>query len=170
MVEVVTEFGSLQDFRTGGVEVIDDDPKNYVFSNIFDVASRSKPYERVAVGKNFEYVIESVRAEGVSPWYTCAHDEFTVAMDGEVKVEFVKLDDPDAHVSPDSQGAHLLDGEPKGRKMGWVKLRRGHMALLPVGSAYRFSAEKPSCIILQSIDGPVTVHKWAEICQSKSLV
>src|ERR1700677_100413 len=98
MSDVVTEFGSLKDYRTGGIEVIDDDPKNYVFSNIFDVAFRSKPYERVAVAKNFDYVIEAVRAEGVSPWYTCAHDEFTVAMDGEVTVEFVKLDDPDAHV------------------------------------------------------------------------
>jgi hypothetical protein len=169
MPEVVTEFGSLQDYRTGGVEVINDDPKNYVFSNVFDVASRSRPYERVAVAKNFEYVIEAARAEGMSPWYTCAHDEFAVAMDGEIKIEFVKLDDPDAHVDPESQGAHLLDGEPKGRKMGWVKLRRGHMALLPVGSAYRFSAENPSCMILQSIDGPVTAHKWAEICQSKPL-
>jgi hypothetical protein len=170
MPEVVTEFGSLRDYRTGGVEVINDDPKNYVFSNVFDVAAKSRPYERVAVAKNFEYVIEAARAEGVSPWYTCAHDEFTVAMDGEVTVEFVKLDDPDAHADPESQGAHLIDGEPKGRKMGWVKLRRGHMALLPVGSAYRFNATTPSCIILQSIDGPVTAHKWAEICQSKPLV
>jgi hypothetical protein len=170
MSDVVTEFGSLKDYRTGGIEVIDDNPKNYVFSNIFDVAARSKPYERVAVAKNFEYVIEAARAEGVSSWYTCAHDEFTVAMDGEVKVEFVKLDDPDAHVDQESQGAHLIEGTPKGRKMGWVKLRRGHMALLPVGSAYRFTADEPSCIILQSIDGPVTLHRWAEICQSRSLV
>jgi hypothetical protein len=170
MSEPMTVFGSIRDYRTGGIEVIDDNPKNYVFSNIFDVAAKSKPYERVAVAKNFEYVIEAVRAEGVSPWYTCAHDEFTVAMDGEVTLELVKLDDPDAHADPDSQGAHLVEGTPKGRKMGWIKLRRGHMALLPVGAAYRFSAEAPCCLILQSIDGPVTVAKWAEICQSKSLV
>ena len=170
MGELITEFGSIADYRMGGVEVIDDDPKNYVFSNIFDVAARSKPYERVAVAKNFEYVIEAARADGTSAWYTCAHDEFVVAMDGEVTVEFVKLDDPDAHVAPDAQGAHLLAGEPSGRKMGWVKLRRGHMALLPVGSAYRFAAPEACCIILQSIDGPVTLHRWAEICQTKSLV
>ena len=170
MSDVVTEFGSLKDYRMGGVEVIDDDPKNYVFSNIFDVAAHSKPYERVAVAKNFEYVIEATRAEGISPWYTCAHDEFTVAMDGEVTVELIKLDDPDALVAQDSQGAHLIEGKPEGRKMGRIQLRRGHMALLPVGSAYRFTAEAPCCIILQSIDGPVTVQKWAEICQTKSLV
>ena len=40
-----------------------------------------------------------------------------------------------------------------GRKMGWIKLRRGHMALLPVGAAYWFSAEAPCCLILQSIEG-----------------
>ena len=66
MSEYVTEFGSLNDFKKGGVEIIDDDPKNYVFSNVFEVARASAPYERVAVGKNFEYVIEAVRAEGTS--------------------------------------------------------------------------------------------------------
>ncbi len=64
MAEYTTVFGSLDNFRKGGVDLIDDDPKNYVFSNVFDVASKSKPYERVAVGKNFQYVIEAIRAEG----------------------------------------------------------------------------------------------------------
>ena len=94
MSTYTTDFGSIEDFRTGGVMAIDDDPKNYVFSNIFEVASKAKPYERVAVGKNFEYVIETVRAEGTSDWYTCAHDEFIIAMDNQIKVELVKLDDP----------------------------------------------------------------------------
>ena len=30
MSDYVTELGSLHDYRAGGVDVIDDDPKNYV--------------------------------------------------------------------------------------------------------------------------------------------
>jgi len=160
-----TIFGSLADYAKGGVQVIDDDPKNYVFSNVFEVADTSGAYERVAVAKNFEYIIEAVRAEGASPWYTCAHDEFALCMDGEIEVDFVKLDDADAAVDAESEGAHLIDGEPEGRNMGRVVLRRGHMALLPVTAAYRFRAAAPSVMMIQTIQGPVTVEKWAEICQ-----
>ena len=35
---------------------------------------------------------ETLRAEGNSPWYTCAHDEFALVMDGDVEVHLVKLD------------------------------------------------------------------------------
>ena len=62
-----TYFGSLENYQKGGVEVIDDNPKNYAFSNVFEVASKSKPYEKVAVGKNLKYVIEALRAEGTPP-------------------------------------------------------------------------------------------------------
>jgi hypothetical protein len=86
-------------------------------------------------------------------------------MDGEVKVEFVKLADPDSVVDPESEGAHRLSSDPVGKKMGYVLLRRGHMAMLPVGAAYRFSAPKACTLLIQTIDGPETVHKWAEICQ-----
>jgi hypothetical protein len=164
MTQYQTRFGSLQDYEKGRVEIVDDDPKNYVFSNIFEVASQSAPYERVAVGKNFEYVIEAVRAEGVSGWYTADHDEFALAMDGEIEVHLVKLDRPAA--APGSQGAILLDRLPEGRKMGRLVLRRGHMGLLPKGSAYRFQAEKPAAMMIQTLLGPVTVQKWAEICQT----
>src|SRR5262249_55605967 len=82
-----TRFGSLADFHKGGVEAIDDDPRHYVFSNVFDVASRSKPWERVCVAKNFEYVIEAASARGDSPYWTARHDEFVLCMDGEVEVE-----------------------------------------------------------------------------------
>jgi len=160
-----TEFGSIHDYKRGSITVIDDNAKNYVFSNMFDAAAKSAPYERVAVAKNFEYVIESVRAEGTSPWYTAAHDEFAIAMDGVVEVHFVKLADPDAAVDPESEGAHKLAGDPEGQKMGWVKLSRGHMALLPVGAAYRFVAPETCTVMIQTINGPETVHKWAEICQ-----
>jgi hypothetical protein len=164
MTQYQTRFGSLDDYEKGGVEIVDDDPKNYVFSNIFEVASRSPAYERVAVGKNFEYVIEAVRAEGLSGWYAADHDEFVLAMDGEIEVHLVKLDRPAAAAG--SQGAILLEGPPEGRKMGRLVLRRGHMGLLPKGSAYRFQAEKPAAMMIQTLLGPVTVERWAEICQT----
>jgi hypothetical protein len=165
-----TRFGSLNDFDKGGVEIIDDDPRNYVFSNMFEVAKTSAPYERVAVAKNFEYVIETARAEGTSGWYACAHDEFVVCMDGEVEVHLVKLDDMAKVVDPASQGAHALPGDPEGRKMGRIVLRRGHQALLPRGAAYRFHADKPACIMFQTVVGPVTVQKWDQICQTGDYV
>lgn len=159
-----TRFGKLADFSKGGVTIIDDDPKNYVFSNIFEVANKSAPYERVAVAKNFEYVIEVARAEGTSPWFTCAHDEFALAMDGEVEVHLVR---PDAALlDPETLGAHQLEDMPDGRKMGRLVLGPGHQGLLPTGSAYRFHADKPACLMIQTIEGPVTVQKWAEICQT----
>jgi hypothetical protein len=167
MPQYTTEMGSLHSYSKGGVQVIDEDPKRYVFSNIFEVAATSAPYERVAVAKNFEYVIETARAEGSSPWYTAAHDEFVVAMDGKVEVRFVKLDDPDSAVDPESAGAHRIDGEPKGQPMGRVVLGVGHMAMLPVGAAYRFSAEKPATLMIQTIEGPETIQRWAEICQTE---
>jgi len=166
MSDYTTVFGSIDAYAKGGVSVIADDPKNYLFSNMFEVAANSAPYERVVVAKNFEYVIEVARAEGASPWYSCAHDEFALCLDHEVEVHLVKLDDPDAVVDPESEGARRLPDLPAGRKMGRIVLRRGHMALLPVGAAYRFEAARPSTLMIQTIDGPETVHKWASICQS----
>jgi hypothetical protein len=160
--DYVTVFGSLHDYRKGQIDIIDDDPKNYVFSNVFEVASKSAPYERVVVGKNFEYVIETGRAEGSSPWYANAHDEFVLCMDGEIEVHLVK---PAARLAPkDAKGAHLLEGTPEGRKMGRLVLRRGHQGLLPAGCAYRFQAGAPSVFTIQTILGPVSVERWGEIC------
>ncbi len=164
---LTTRFGSLQDFQKGGVEPIDDDPKNYVFSNLFEVAGRAAPYARTAIAKNFQYVIEAVRAEGTSGWYTCAHDEFALCMDGEVEVHLIKLSRPEDIAEVGSEGARrLADGMPEGRKMGRVIIRRGHMALLPKGSAYRFQAAHPSALAIQTLDGPETLHRWADICQT----
>jgi hypothetical protein len=156
-----TVFGSLGQYEKGTIEIIDDDPKHYVYSNVFEVASRAKPYEKIAVGKNLEYVIEAIRAEGTSPWMTCSHDEFVVVMDGDVEVELVKLEQP---APPGKDGTVLVSGDPKGRRMGSIRLRRGHQALLPTGAAYRFKAARPSAMIQQTIKGDLTIEKWADIC------
>jgi hypothetical protein len=159
-----TEFGSLNAFAKGGIEIIDDNPKNYAFSNIFEVAGSSRPWEKVAVGKNMEYVLEVIRAEGTSEWRTCAHDEFPLVMDGEVTIELVRLERP--AVPADKAGSVRLAGEPVGAKMGRMVLRRGHQALLPAHTAYRITATAPSVVLLQTIFGDDTVERWADICLS----
>jgi hypothetical protein len=161
----VTRFGSLKHYEKGGVEVINDDARNYVFSNIFEVASRAKPYEKVAVGKNIEYVIEAIRADGTSGWRAPAQDEFALVMDGEVEIRLLKLDNPGV-VPAGTQGSVALTGTPAGRNMGVVRARRGHMTLLPVGAAYQFHAAQPGVILLQTVAGRDTVERWAEICQT----
>ena len=160
MTEFQTVFGSLKDYTKGELLIINDNPKYYTFSNVFDVANRSKPYEKVIVAINLEYVIETLRAEGTSDWYTAPHDEFCVVMDGEVEVELVQLDAP----MTAGKGSVKVQGDPKGRKMGRLKLKRGHQGLLPHGAAYRFKANNVSVMLLQTIKGPLSVEKWAEIC------
>jgi hypothetical protein len=159
-----TVFGSMESYEKGGIEVIDANPKHYVFSNVFEVAAKSKPYEKVAVAKNLKYVLEAARIDGVSPWFAAAHDESALVMDGEVEVRLIK---PDQAVVPEGkEGTVKLAGEPKGRSMGWVKAGRGHMTLLPKGSAYQFRAIKPGVMLIQTITGDCTVEKWADICQT----
>lgn len=159
-----TAFASLDNYVKGKVEIVDDDPKHYAFSNIFDVATRSRPYEKVVVAMNLGYVIETLRAEGASDWYTAAHDEFAVVMDGEVEIDLVKLDNPERIVAADKQGSVRVSGEPQGRKMGRIECKRGHQALLPKGAAYRFRARKPGVLLLQTLLGDLSAQKWAEIC------
>lgn len=165
MTEYATVFGSLESYTKGKLEIIDDDPKRYTYSNMFEVASISKPYEKVAVAKNMEYVLEVVRAEGTSGWRASAHDEFALVMDGEVEVRLVKLEDPSI-VPEDKEGSIALPGDPAGTPMGRVVARKGHMTLLPKGGAYQFHAERPGLILMQTIAGDDTVYKWAEICQT----
>lgn len=164
MSEYVTKFGSLDHYEKGTVEIIDGDAKHYAFSNVFEVATHAEPWEKIAVGKNMEYVLEVIRAEGTSPWRTCAHDEFPMCLDGEITIELVELDQPAAPVG--KPGSIELDGEPEGRPMGRIVMRRGHMALLPAHSAYRFSSESPAVILLQTVAGDDTIERWAEICLS----
>ena len=164
-MSTATRFGSLAQWEKGGVEVINDDARNYVFSNIFEVAANAKPYEKVAVGKNIEYVIEAIRAEGVSGWRAPAQDEFALVMDGEVEINLLKLADPSV-VPSGTRGSIELTGTPAGRRMGRVRARRGHMTLLPVGAAYQFRAERPGVILLQTLAGRDTVERWSQICQT----
>jgi hypothetical protein len=159
-----TVFGSLADYQKGDLEIINDNAKYYTFSNVFEVASKSKPYEKVAVAKNLEYVIEAVRAEGSSSWYAAAHDEFVVVMDGDIEVELVQIANPESVVAWDKKGSQKLAGEPAGQRMGRVKMGRGHQVLLPQGAAYRFKSAKPGVFIMQTLVGKQTVEKWSEIC------
>jgi hypothetical protein len=160
-----TRFGSLAGYQKGEIDLIDDDPKRYAFSNVFEVAERSRPYEKVAVGKNRQYVLEAIRAEGASEWRTATHDEFALVMDGEVEIELQKLGPEDDGPTAE-RGSNVLRGEPTGPRMGRVVARRGHMTLLPVGAAHRFRAERPSVILLQTQDGPDTIYRWADIIQT----
>jgi hypothetical protein len=164
-MDQTTRFGSLERYDKGGVEVINDDPRNYVFSNIFEVASKARPYEKVAVGKNIEYVIEAIRTEGTSGWRAPAQDEFALVMDGEVEIRLLKLDNA-ATVPAGTRGSIAMPGTPAGRKMGVVRARRGHMTLLPVGAAYQFHSARPGVVLLQTLAGADTVERWADICQT----
>jgi hypothetical protein len=159
-----TVFAGIDGYSKGGVHAINDAAKHYAFSNVFDVAAHSAPYERVAVGKNLKYVLEAVRAEGTSPWFAAAHDEAVLVMDGEVLIQFIRPTLP--VVEPGSEGAIRLADQPQGTRLGWIRARRGHMALLPVGTAYQFrSIDRPGAMLIQSIAGPETVERWADICQ-----
>jgi hypothetical protein len=165
MSEYVTRLGSLLDYEKGGVEAIDDDPKHFAFSNIFEVATNARPWEKVAVARNQQYVLEAIRAEGTSEWRTAAHDEFALVMDGRVEVELRELDSG-SRAPRDKDGSVRVDGEPTGRPMGRIVATRGHMALLPADAAYRMHADAPAAVLLQTILGDDTVERWAEICQT----
>jgi hypothetical protein len=166
MAEYVTKFAGLDDFQKGSLEIIDDDPKSYTYSNMFDVASTAKPWEHIAVAKNMEYVLAVVRAEGTSGWRICSHDEFSLVMDGEVEYRFVKPDDASIVPPEDKEGSIGLDAEPAGARMGTVRARRGHMTLLPAGAAYQMQADRPGVLLIQGIEGEDTLYRWAEICQT----
>jgi hypothetical protein len=164
-MEFTTKFGSLRHYVKGAIEIINDDPKNYAFSNVFEVCAKSAPYEKVVVGKNLSYVIEALRAEGTSSWFCAPHDEFALVMDGVVEVDLVKLDDATGALPPGAQGSARIDGDPAGRKMGRMKLGRGHQALLPRGAAYRFrNAGAAGVLLLQTMLGAHSVQRWSEIC------
>ncbi|EUC13310.1 UNVERIFIED_ORG: hypothetical protein BDU10_4316 [Burkholderia sp. CF145] len=158
-----TWLGSLDNYRKGSIEIIKGKPEHYAMSNVFEVASHAAPYEKIVVGKNLKYVIETLRAEGASPWFTASHDEFCVVMDGEIDVHFIKPSDGPL-VDAETEGSVRLDGTPSGKSMGFVRLRRGHQALLPAGAAYRFETAGQGVLLVQTILGRYSVEKWKDIC------
>ena len=159
----VTRLASLEDYEKGGVEVIGDDPKNYAFSNIFEVASHARPFEQIAVAKNFEYVLEAVRVEGMSGWRACTHDQSALVLDGEVEFTFRTLrDEPNLPAS----GSASVSEDSTETAMGRVAARRGHLTLLPAGRAYRYGSGRPAVILIQTVEGVDTQFRWAEICQT----
>src|ERR1700722_12117320 len=129
-----TYLGSLGNYRKGSIQIIKGKPGHYAMSNVFEVASYAAPYEKVVVGKNLKYVIETVRAEGISPWFSASHDEFVVVLDGEIDVHFIKPSDGPL-VDGSTEGSVRLEGNPAGQAMGRVRRRRGHQALLPAAAA-----------------------------------
>jgi hypothetical protein len=87
-------------------------------------------------------------------------------MDGEVDVHLVKLDPEQTVPDAEHNGAVLVKGEPKGQRMGWMRIKRGHQAMLPKHAAYQFRAAKPAVLVLQTCKGDLSVERWAEICQT----
>jgi hypothetical protein len=162
-MDYVTQLASLVSYEKGRVEIIDDDPKNYAFSNIFEVASQAKPFEQIAVAKNFEYVLEAVRVEGTSGWRAASHDQSALVLDGQVEFTFKTL--RDGQSLPDS-GSVGVPEEAAETLMGRVVARRGHLTLLPAGRAYRFMSREPAVLLIQTVEGPDTQLRWAEICQT----
>ena len=162
--QYVTQFGSLNSYQKGRVENITDDVRNYAFSNCFEIAGKSKPWEKVVFGQNQIYVLETIRAEGTSPWFTCAHDEFLLSMDGEMEVHLVQLEGDQIGADTEKNGSVIVQGEPKGKKMGWMKLSRGHQALLPKNTAYQIRAAKPCVAILQTFGKPPAGSRHTPNC------
>jgi hypothetical protein len=85
-------------------------------------------------------------------------------MDGKVTIDLL---DPDTVTAdPSSTGSVAVTGEPSGKKMGQIVATRGHMSLLPANRCYRMSASDPSVVLLQTIQGPDTIERWSDICQT----
>jgi len=165
MQEYTTRFGSMGQYEKGRVEVLNDEARHYAFSNIFEVASKAVPYDKTAVAKNLEYVVEVLRAEGTSDWFSSSNDEFAVIMEGNIRIELRTIEVSFPNPNLDGPGSTTVSPKHLGKKMGIMKLRRGHQALLPRGSAYQFSSDAPGVILLQTLCGPLTQEKWSRICQ-----
>lgn len=160
-----TKFASTLDFDKGGVEVIGhDQARRYLFSNMFEVAARAKPWERIVVAKNLEFTVECARAEGDSPWYICGHDETALVMQGDLSIHFVEVD-PVLRPAPTVNGAVTLATSPAGKAMGKTVLGRGHLALLPAGAAYQLRPRSLGVVLFQSTLGASSLERWADICQ-----
>ncbi len=61
-----TKLASLASYDKGSIE-LNDDLRHYAFSNIFEVCSKSRPYERVMVVSNLEYAARGGACRGSIP-------------------------------------------------------------------------------------------------------
>tara|TARA_B110001469_G_C9560791_1_gene278166 strand:- start:370 stop:843 length:474 start_codon:yes stop_codon:yes gene_type:complete len=157
----------MDNIKKGGINIIGkDEKKNYLFSNVYEVAKNAREYERVVVAKNLEYTIEVSRAIGKSAWYICSHDETVVCMEGATEIYFVKPSDLSVMAPEEKEGAVKIAEEPEGKKMGVVKIKFGHQALLPAGAAYQFNASEVSVLMIQSLIGDESIERWADICEA----
>ena len=84
-------------------------------------------------------------------------------LDGEVEFTLKTL--RDGQSLPEGGSAGVPD-EAAQTLMGRVVARRGHLTLLPAGRAYRYSSQGPAVLLIQTIEGPDTQFRWAEICQT----
>ena len=48
-----THVGSLESYEKGTIQ-LQDDLRKYAFSNVYEVAGKAQPFERVAVAQNLE--------------------------------------------------------------------------------------------------------------------
>ena len=165
-MSVTTVFGSIDSYDKGGVEITgNENARDYLFSNMYEVAGKAEPWERIVIAKNLENTIECIRAEGDSPWYICGHDETALLMQGSMKARFIRPVDRGLIPAEERGGSVKLAGRPAGQDMGYVNALRGHLILLPAAAAYQFQAGELSVILLQTLAGDESVEKWAEICQ-----
>jgi hypothetical protein len=149
---------SMSHYTKGGVDIVDprENIKRYVYSNVYEISARAKPYDKLAVAKNGPYVVECIVAEGVMPtWQLQPHDEFILCLEGEVRVDFIE---PRAELSA---GGHA---EVPGEEMGYIIVREGNLCLLPKGIAYKFRANRRSLLLQQAKQSADTVFAWEEIC------
>jgi len=150
---------SMAHYEKGGVDIVDPSEtlKRYVYSNVYEVGARAKPYEKIAVAKNGLYVVECIVAEGIMPqWRLQSHDEFVLCLEGEVRVDFIE---PRVELPA---GGHP---EVNGEEMGYILVREGNLCLLPKGVAYRFTASRRSLLLQQAKQSADTVFRWEEICE-----
>jgi hypothetical protein len=150
---------SMAHYTKGGVDIVDprENIKRYVYSNVYEIGARAKPYEKLAVAKNGPYVVECIVAAGVMPqWRLQPHDEFLLCLEGEVRVDFIE---PRVELPA---GGHT---EVPGEEVGYIILREGNLCVLPKGVAYRLNAGRRSLLLQQAKQSADTVFAWEEICE-----
>ena len=150
---ITTVFGSTDNYVKGGVEITgNEEAKDYLFSNMFEVAGKARPWERIVIAKNLENTIECVRAEGLSPWYLCGHDETALVMQGGMETHFIKPADPNLAPPAEQEGSIRLESEPEGLAMGHVQGATG--PLVPVAGGGRLPVSR-HCSERASVANPV---------------